>query len=163
MGIFTRKSRPVYTPLDEPKLGSLRLPDFSVVRRDSEVVGRISELAFKNIEAIDIAQWPTMERLEGEIIERISARHSDSEKMAFYASVGVRLGYITGILENKSGIAKDGLGEARYRGSLFLSWNQMQSIGQEYISDFVYCVESGYYVARIGELGISTVLANVHD
>lgn len=162
MGLF--KNRPSYTPLSMPSLNSFAIPDLRVMKRDSAMINKITEVAMTNLGNADLGQIaPTAALLEQQLVGLFSGGDkSVLPKLGPAVAAGVQVGYMIAILENNSGVAKHDQAEGHYWTALVVMAMQLvKEFPEEYWQPSNFGFYAGYYVGRKGDIAIHDLLRSL--
>jgi hypothetical protein len=168
MGLF--KNRPIYSPLSFPRFGNLAFLNLRVPKRDSFVVQGIMDVAMNNLDKTGPAAFaqraPSAAILEQELVVLFS-KGDDSviPRLGPQVAAGVQIGYMIGILENNSGIARHDQAEGHYWNALAMMNLQLsqQLPTEEFWEESNYSIAAGYYLGRKGHLAIQELLGRLQS
>jgi hypothetical protein len=144
---------PVYEPLREPSIQTIRIPHLELMQReeDRDIIVATAKLATEAMVAAMDAPEPLSRHLYR--LQRCFEVLLGREPHGRAIVAGANIGYIIGEMENESGVEREGMSEQHYACALHcVTLNLPSDVTNSVYFGFIE--DCGYYLARIGGLGL---------
>jgi hypothetical protein len=153
---------PVYEPLREPSIQTIRIPHLELMQReeDRDIIVATAKFATEAMVAAMDAPEPLSQHLYR--LQRCFAVLLGREPHGGAIVAGANIGYIIGEMENESGVEREGMSEQHYACALrCVMLNLPDDVTNSVYFGFIE--DCGYYLARIGGLGLDDLRTIVRN